>query len=568
MKNKLRFLDGSCPMPDQFDPTYEHWIRCNNLVLSWLMNSTSTAISQSLIYLEDAVQAWNDLHARFARADRVRISSLQRELYTIRQDSLSVTSFFTKLKSLWEELELYRPIPACSCVTRCVCEAMVNAKKFKEEDLVLLFLTGLSDSYAMVRSQILLMEPFPKLNAAFGLVIQHESANGLDVVEDANSTISINFAKKPYSNGSGKGKTNDKSDKFCTYCHKTNHIVDNCFKKHGFPPGYRFRDGTIAGSKGSSGSGQAGVNVTSAEATDSTSKGKGVAVDKSDHMIASFSHEELQALKTLLKSSSKNAGEVSSSQVHSFSIASASSNDQKGTPSTSMNTWILDSGATDHVCPFLDLFINKKHISPLPVKLPNGSLVTADMVGDIQVTSQILLHNVLYIADFAYNLISISKLTKASHCHLLFSDNLCFIQTKLQKTIGSGRLIDGLYYLQGTSFGAFHQTVGKHCNSVVIPKTALWHFRFGHTSRHRIDQMKLLYPTIELNKELFCCDVCHLAKQKRLPYAVSNSRASQCLELLHMDIWGPFATTTPHGHKYFLTIVDDFSRFTWVILLK
>ncbi|MCI57120.1 hypothetical protein A2U01_0078371, partial [Trifolium medium] len=31
MKNKLRFLDGSCPIADHFDPTYEPWIRCNNL---------------------------------------------------------------------------------------------------------------------------------------------------------------------------------------------------------------------------------------------------------------------------------------------------------------------------------------------------------------------------------------------------------------------------------------------------------------------------------------------------------------------------------------------------------
>jgi IS30 family transposase len=35
-----------------------------------------------------------------------------------------------------------------------------------------------------------------------------------------------------------------------------------------------------------------------------------------------------------------------------------------------------------------------------------------------------------------------------------------------------------------------------------------------------------------------------------------------------MDIWGPFSTSTIHGHKYFLTVVDDFSRFTWVILMK
>ncbi|PNX86256.1 hypothetical protein L195_g042333 [Trifolium pratense] len=146
MKNKLRFLNGSCPMPNEFDPTYEHWIRCNNLVLSWLMNSVISTISQSLVYIESASQAWNDLKARFSRADRVRISSLQRELYALRQESSSVTEFFTKLKGLWEELELYRPIPTCTCTFRCVCEAMINAKKFKEEDLVLLFLTGLTDN--------------------------------------------------------------------------------------------------------------------------------------------------------------------------------------------------------------------------------------------------------------------------------------------------------------------------------------------------------------------------------------------------------------------------------------
>ncbi|MCH79614.1 retrovirus-related pol polyprotein from transposon TNT 1-94 [Trifolium medium] len=161
MKNKLRFLDGSCPMPDQFDPTHEPWIRCNNLVLSWLMNSVIPTISQSLVYTDMASQAWNDLKARFSRADRVRVSSLQRKMYALCQDSSSVTAFFTKLKGLWQELELYRPIPNCTCTFPCVCEAMRNAKKFKEEDLIILFLTGLNDNYAMVRSHILLMEPFP-----------------------------------------------------------------------------------------------------------------------------------------------------------------------------------------------------------------------------------------------------------------------------------------------------------------------------------------------------------------------------------------------------------------------
>jgi hypothetical protein len=133
--------------------------------------------------------------------------------------------------------------------------------------------------------------------------------------------------------------------------------------------------------------------------------------------------------------------------------------------------------------------------------------------------------------------------------------------------IGSGRMINDLYYLEGTQ-SLIQPLSGKKCNSVAIPKTALWHFRLGHTSLNRLELMKKLYPDIEVNKIDFCCDICHLAKQRKLPYDLSYIRASHCLELLHMDIWGPFSTPTPHGHKYFLTIVDDFSRFTWIILMK
>ncbi|GAU35284.1 hypothetical protein TSUD_274860 [Trifolium subterraneum] len=333
MKNKLRFLNGSCVMPEPFDPTYEPWIRCNNLVLSWLMNSVISTISQSLVYTETASQAWDDLKARFSRTDRVCISSLQRDLYALRQDSLSVTEFFTKLKGIWEELELYRPIPNCSCTFQCVCEAMRNAKKFREEDLVLLFLTGLNDHYGMVRSQILLMDHFPQLNSVFGMIIQHESLNGLDQIEDQTISGSINFARKP----SSYGKYPPKTDKLCTYCHKTNHVVENCYKKHGFPPGFRFRDGTVAGSKHN---GQASTNCVDAEDQDQEHTS-----DK--RVVAFFSSEEYQALMALLKSNSRSAGESSSSQVNSFSkcFPSSASNDKQG---NGFIQWILDNGATDH----------------------------------------------------------------------------------------------------------------------------------------------------------------------------------------------------------------------------
>lgn len=43
---------------------------------------------------------------------------------------------------------------------------------------------------------------------------------------------------------------------------------------------------------------------------------------------------------------------------------------------------------------------------------------------------------------------------------------------------------------------------------------------------------------------------------------------SSIFDLIHCDIWGPFYVSTLNGFKYFLTIVDDCSRCTWVYLMK
>jgi len=59
-----------------------------------------------------------------------------------------------------------------------------------------------------------------------------------------------------------------------------------------------------------------------------------------------------------------------------------------------------------------------------------------------------------------------------------------------------------------------------------------------------------------------------LVKQKKLSYSPSANRALKPFDLVHMDLWGPFSQSSVHDHKYFLTIVDDFSRYTWIVLLK
>jgi hypothetical protein len=79
--------------------------------------------------------------------------------------------------------------------------------------------------------------------------------------------------------------------------------------------------------------------------------------------------------------------------------------------------------------------------------------------------------------------------------------------------------------------------------------------------------MTHLFPNISIDNKAVC-DVCNFAKQRKLPFNTSHSIAKTNFELLHFDIWGPLSTTSIHGHSYFLTILDDHSRFVWIVLLK
>jgi hypothetical protein len=90
----------------------------------------------------------------------------------LKQESRSVSEFFTSLKSLWEELESYFPSPVCSCPMRCVCEYGIrNAKHQHEVTRSIRFLTGLNQTFDPVRAQILLMNPLPAINRIFSMVL-------------------------------------------------------------------------------------------------------------------------------------------------------------------------------------------------------------------------------------------------------------------------------------------------------------------------------------------------------------------------------------------------------------
>ena len=116
----------------------------------------------------------------------------------------------------------------------------------------------------------------------------------------------------------------------------------------------------------------------------------------------------------------------SSPSVSSFSgICSLYSSSSTNTiPEAS---WVMDTGATHHVCCTLHLFVTSKPLLNSSITLPNGHSVPIARVGSVRLTDTILLDNVLFVPNFQFNLLSISALTHHQHYSLNFLSILCVI---------------------------------------------------------------------------------------------------------------------------------------------
>ncbi|GFT38865.1 retrovirus-related Pol polyprotein from transposon TNT 1-94 [Trichonephila clavipes] len=101
----------------------------------------------------------------------------------------------------------------------------------------------------------------------------------------------------------------------------------------------------------------------------------------------------------------------------------------------------------------------------------------------------------------------------------------------------------------------------------------IWHQRFCHVNNDYLvktsknDSVKGL-PRLTDNGKTHCIP-CKLAKSKRVSFKKTGAvRSKRPLELLHMDLCGPMPTESQGGNKYFLSIIDDYSRKVTVFPIR
>lgn len=107
----------------------------------------------------------------------------------------------------------------------------------------------------------------------------------------------------------------------------------------------------------------------------------------------------------------------------------------------------------------------------------------------------------------------------------------------------------------------------RHTTSDKEQQIWLLHNRLGHPS---FGYLQHLFPSLfSTVKHLsFKCETCIVAKSHRVPYPVSHTKKDMPFSLIHSDVWGPSPVITPPGNKWFVIFVDDFTRMTWLYLIK
>ena len=168
--------------------------------------------------------------------------------------------------------------------------------------------------------------------------------------------------------------------------------------------------------------------------------------------------------------------------------------------------------------------------------MPNGQRVAATLIGNVVLSKDLVLKNVLYVSHLHCNLISVTQLIDDSKCIVRFTDMLCAIQDQPSgNLIGAGERRDGLYFFRSIPTIQLVTTSG-------LTEFDLWHRRLGHPS----DRVLKLVPIVSCSSGPKClnktCVACPLAKKTRAHFPLSDNKASRIFELIHCDLWGPNRT--------------------------
>lgn len=253
----------------------------------------------------------------------------------------------------------------------------------------------LSEEFAAVRGNLLMQHPMPNITNAYRLFAQEERHKELSHLSTQNESLTCFAEKKNFkgqqsynrnnstagnssfnafkSKGNfpgNAGNTAKRSQYYCTHCKMQGHSIERCFKVHGYPPGFKFKDQRIVAVSQLSDSG----NETGGSSSFTQAQ--------YNQFLEMFSkHQNADS-----GSSGHNKQEDKGNNPHALLAGNIC------LLSKFNMDWIIDSGATDHICSNIDLFHTYRTIddSDKFITIPDGRKVQITHIGDVILQNDII----------------------------------------------------------------------------------------------------------------------------------------------------------------------------------
>ena len=454
---------------------------------------------------KSAKEAWDCLSNHFEKNTLAKKIEKRKELYTCRlKPGISMESHLNHLKTIAEHMEALND-------------------PVSDLDLVMILLSGLPDSYNNFITAIesLKEEELVWTYIRDRLLAEYErkkgsGGKGASRTEDDALLANNNFGGKKNFHKTKKGGIE------CHHCHQKGHIRRDC-------PKWKAKN-----------------------ASDPT---------KNAEEASKFTTSGNVGVKTGLDPDFGNA----------FAFMNVESGNSVGD-----DDWWIDSGATQHMTYAEEDFITLSMFEdPLKVNLADDSHLFAYGSGVVGVhlydvnnkKVNCVLKNTLFIPEIQNKLFSVSSAVREEGVVKFDKSEVTWENNGAKMLIG--KKYGKLYKLNGQSQSKDSCYFSKNRENSV----SLWHQRFGHLNENDLKSLFKNQLVSGLNlaagKGDEVCHGCELGKSKRFPFPKTSQRkTTKPLQLIHSDLCGPLNIASVGGSKYFVSFIDDYSRYVSVYFLK
>ena len=513
-------IDGSSTAPRD-GKEISQWEAKDARIISWILASIEAHMVNNLRSFNTAKEMWDHLKRVYHQDNTARRFQLELEISTCSQGNLSIEQYYSGFLNLWSEYSgiIYSKVPS---------EALAGIQAVHEDSKRDQFLMKLRPEFEAIRAGLLNRNPVPSLDVCLGDLLREEQRMATQTIIGTSKEISevVNIAYAAQGKNRGKGQVQ------CYSCKELGHIARNCGKKF---CNYCKQIGHII---------------------------KDCPTRPENRRVQAF-QGAVQDSNTI--GSTSTATTLTPEMVQQMILSAFSTLGLQGQGKIVSTPWLVDSGASNHMTGSSASLHNlRQYTGTQNIQIANGSNLPITAIGDIGPSFR----HVFVSPGLSTSLISVGQMVD-NNCDVRFSRDGCLVQDQVSgKVIAKGPKVGRLFPLQFSVPSSL-----SLASMVVDNKVEVWHQRLGHPNNvilsHLIKHDFLGSKDQCFNHKLsFDCSTCRLGKSKILPFPSHGGHANTSFEIIHSDVWGITPVVSHAQYKYFVTFIDDYSRFTWVYFLR